>query len=92
MLAKMVSLFRDHAEEGPGWLLMTTHNETVLNCCDVDEVQVVYLNDKGHTRVGPIHDPENLKDVIYRSGRGVGSFYVSGSVVPEGSINFPEEE
>lgn len=80
MVQKMISLFREHAEQGPGWLLMTTHNVAAIDLCDIDELQIVGLNEEGHTRVRPVRNPENLEKVMYKYGRSLGSFYVSGSL------------
>lgn len=59
---------------------MTTHNVAAIDLCDIDELQIVGLNEEGHTRVRPVRNPENLEKVMYKYGRSLGSFYVSGSL------------
>lgn len=80
MLRKMVSLFREHAEEGPGWLLMTTHNETVLNQCHLEEIQLVELNEQGHTTVRPVRDIPGMRQLIHDLGGQPGYHYVHGNL------------
>lgn len=80
MLRKMVSLFREHAEDGPGWLLMTTHNETVLNQCHLEEIQLVELNEQGHTTVRPVRDIPGMRQLIHDLGGQPGYHYVHGNL------------
>jgi AAA15 family ATPase/GTPase len=80
MVRSLVSLFREHAENGPGWLLLTTHNETLLNQCRVEEVQLVSLNEEGFTQVKPIENQDELREQIYQSGKQIGWYYTHNAL------------
>lgn len=73
-----VRLAREQLPE-QSFLLMSSHSETILNSAEPEEVVVVTLN-RGRTVAKRVRNPVRLRELIDKSGFGLGFYYLSGAL------------
>lgn len=62
-----------------GYFIVSTHSETVINCCSPDEL-ILFDFQGGATHCWRIEDPDHVKEEINSSGFGLGYYYASESL------------
>ena len=78
MLSEIMSIMRSHMGEN-GFILMSTHSETLINNATPNEIVVVsYQN--GKTIAKRVSNEKQLSREIRDTGFGLGYYYVSGSI------------
>lgn len=81
MQAEITEIMRTHLgeKELPGFVLMTTHSESLLNSVRPDEIIIVSLTN-GRTVARRVRRLSRLKEEISKTGFGLGHFYVSNTL------------
>ncbi|MDO1558198.1 AAA family ATPase [Brevundimonas sp. 2R-24] len=81
MQEAFVSLCRDILEtsEADRQILISTHSQTLLNCCSIDEL-TIFDGRLGTTRARRAADSEGVRALIEESGFGVGDLYRMGAL------------
>lgn len=81
MQSEIVSIMRDAAmkKRRQGYVLLTTHSETLLNSSAPDEIVVVSF-EEGKTRASRCSNSKDLAAEISRTGFGLGHYYMGGAI------------
>ncbi|WP_306003105.1 AAA family ATPase [Brevundimonas sp. C43] len=81
MQESFISLCRDILEGSPAdrQILISTHSQTLLNCCNIDEISV-FDSHSGLTHARRAPDIEGVRLLIEDSGFGAGDLYRMGAL------------
>lgn len=80
MQSFLVDLIRDALDrEHPGYFIMTTHSESVINQCKPEEL-LLFEFCEGRTRVERLKYPNKVRDEINRTGFGLGYYYAANAI------------
>jgi predicted ATPase len=77
----LVDLVRDYSAdpEKPGYFILSTHSETIINRCSPEEL-ILFDFEEGVTRCGRLENSDAVLAEINRTGFGLGYYYASNAV------------
>ncbi|MBT9289173.1 AAA family ATPase [Prosthecodimorpha staleyi] len=80
MLSEIVNLLRASCEKNKNnFALITTHSETLINLLRPEEIVLVDFK-AGYTMTSAISDTKRLRQIMKKTGFGLGWFYTTGSL------------
>ena len=81
MQIEIVRIVRNQYErlEQDRFALITTHSETILNCCQPAEIIIVEMKN-GRTEAHRPNNAESVLEQIQETGFGLGYYYITGAV------------
>jgi predicted ATPase len=77
----LVDLIRDYAADSdkPGYFIMSTHSETIINRCEPEELVLFNFKD-GKTVCSRLKNADAVKEEINLTGFGLGYYYANNAV------------